>query len=131
MQRENLDETDLFRTFALRAAFQQPLVRWELSSYCTVKVTMTLCVIAPEIALTVTCVVAGAAGVVAAAWGAADDEQPVIAAVATTSRRAKRDPPARIDLRFRPANASSPTGPMNARVRPVRDWNKGRGRFAP
>jgi hypothetical protein len=27
---------------------------------------MTLCVIAPEIALTVTCVVAGAAGVVAA-----------------------------------------------------------------
>jgi hypothetical protein len=88
---------------------------------------MTLCVIAPEIALTVTLVVAGAAGVVAAAWGAADDEQPVIAAVATTSRRAKSDPPARIDLRFRPANANSPTGPMNARVRPTGDWNKWRG----
>jgi hypothetical protein len=88
---------------------------------------MTLCVIAPETALTVTCVVAGAAGVVAAAWGAADDEQPVIPAVATTSRRAKIDPPARIDLRFRPAKANSPTGPMNARVRPTGDWNKWRG----
>jgi hypothetical protein len=93
-------------------------------SYCAVKVTITLCVIDPEIALTVTCIVAGAAGVVVAACcGVADEEQPVIV-VATTSRRAKRDP-ARIDLRFRPANASSPTGPMNARVRPVRDWNKG------
>ena len=93
-------------------------------SYCTVKVTMTLCVIDPEIALTVTCVVARAAAVVVA--GVVDEEQPLIA-VATTSKRAKRDPPARIDLRFRPANASSPTGPTNARVRPVRDWNKGRG----
>ena len=83
---------------------------------------MTLCVIDPEIALTVTCVVAGTAGVVLAA-GVVDAEQPVIA-VAATSSRAKSDPPARIDLRFRPANASNPTGPMNARVRPVRDWNK-------
>jgi hypothetical protein len=85
---------------------------------------MTLCVIDPEIALTVTWVVAGAAGVVlAACCGAVDVEQPVIA-VAATSSRAKSDPPARIDLRFRPANASSPTGPMNARVSPVRDWNR-------
>ena len=60
-------------------------------SYCTVKVTMTLFVIDPEIALTVTCVVAGAGGVVVA--GAVDEEQPLIA-VATTSRRAKSDPPA-------------------------------------
>jgi hypothetical protein len=86
---------------------------------------MTLCVIAPEIALTVTCVVAGAAGIVVA--GAVDEEQPVIAAVDTTSRRAKSDPPARVDLRFRPANASSPNGPMNARVKPTGDWNKWRG----
>ena len=86
---------------------------------------MTLCVIDPEIALTVTCVAAGDAGVVACC-GVADEEQPVIV-VATTSRRTKRDPPARIDLRFRPANASSPTGPTNARVRPVRDLNKWRG----
>jgi len=94
-------------------------------SYCTVKVTMTLCVIAPEIALTVTCVVAGAAGVVlTACCGDVDEEQPVIVAVATTNRRAKSDPRARIDLRLRPANASSPAGPMNARVRPGRNWNK-------
>ena len=86
--------------------------------------TMTLCVIDPEIALTVTWVVAGAAGVVVV--GAVDEEQPVIA-VANTSRRAKSDPPARTDLRFEPANASSPTGPMKARVRPVRDWNKWTG----
>lgn len=86
---------------------------------------MTLCVIAPEIALTVTCVEAGTAGVVlAACCGDADEEQPVIAAVVITSRRAKRDPPARIDLRFRLANASRPAGPMNARVMPARDWNK-------
>jgi len=85
---------------------------------------MTLCVIDPEIALTVICVVAGAAAVVVA--GAVDEEQPLIA-VATTSRRAKSDPPARIDLRFRPANASSPSGPMNARVMPTVDWNKWRG----
>jgi hypothetical protein len=85
---------------------------------------MTLCVIDPEIALTVTCVVAGAAAVVVA--GAVDEEQPLIA-VATTSRRAKSDPPARIDLRFMPANANGPTGPMNARVRPAGDWNKWRG----
>ena len=86
---------------------------------------MTLCVIDPEIALTVTWVVAGAAGVVVA--GAVDEEQPVIAVATTSSRRAKSDPPARIDLRFRPANASNPTGPMNARVRPVRDLNKWTG----
>ena len=96
-------------------------------SYCTVKVTETLCVIAPEIALTVTLVVVGAAGVVAVACGTADDEQPVIAAVATISSRAKSDPPARIDLRFRPANVSSPTGQMNARVKLTGDWNKWRG----
>jgi hypothetical protein len=48
---------------------------------------MTLCVIDPESALTVTCVVAGNAGVVACC-GVADEEQPVIV-VATTSRRAK------------------------------------------
>lgn len=84
---------------------------------------MTLCVIDPEIALTVTCVVVGADGVVEA--GAVDEEQPVIAVA--TSRRAKSDPLARIDLRFRPANASSPTGPRNARVRSVRDWNKSSG----
>ena len=86
---------------------------------------MTLCVIAPEIALTVTCVEVGAAGVVlAACCGDAAEEQPVIAAVVTTSRRPKRDPRARIDLRFRLANASSPAGPMNARVIPPRDRNK-------
>jgi hypothetical protein len=85
---------------------------------------MTLCVIDPEIALTVTCVVAGAAGIVVD--GAVDEEQPVIA-VTTTSRRAKSNPLARIDLRLKPANASSPTGPMNARVRPVRDWSKWTG----
>jgi hypothetical protein len=56
---------------------------------------MTLCVIDPESALTVTCVVACNAGVVACC-GVADEEQPVIV-VAATSRRAKRDPPARID----------------------------------
>ena len=85
---------------------------------------MTLCVIAPEIALTVTCVEAGAAGVVlAACCGDADEEQPVIAAVVTTNRRAKRDPRARIDLRFRLANASKPAGPMNARGMRARDWN--------
>lgn len=87
---------------------------------------MTLCVIDPETALTVTWVVLGVGGVVA---GAVDEEQPVIAA-ATVSRRAKSEPPARIDLRFRPANASSPTGPMNAKVRPVREWNKGTERLA-
>jgi hypothetical protein len=86
---------------------------------------MTLCVIAPETALTVTCVEAGAAGVVlAACCGDADEEQPVIAAVATTNRRAKSVPPARIDLRFRPTNASRPAGPINARVSPALDWNK-------
>jgi hypothetical protein len=79
---------------------------------------MTLCVIDPETALTVTCVVTGVGGVVVV--GAVDEEQPVIA-VAATSRRATSEPPARIDLRFRPANASNPTGPMNARVRPVRE----------
>ena len=104
--------------------FRSPWLARALS-YCTVKLTMTLCVIDPEIALTVTCIVAGDAGVVACC-GVADEEQPVIA-VATTSRRAKSDPPARIDLRFRPANASSPTGPRNARVRSVRDWNKWTG----
>jgi hypothetical protein len=57
----------LFRAFAPRAAFQQPLDKWGALSYCTVKVTMTLCVIDPEIALTVTCVVAGVAGIVLAA----------------------------------------------------------------
>ena len=89
------------------------------------KVTKTLCVIAPEIALTVTCVEVGAAGVVlAACCGDADEEQPVIAAVVTTSRRAKRDARVRIDLRFRLANASRPTGPMKARVIPARDRNK-------
>jgi hypothetical protein len=88
---------------------------------------MTLCVIDPETALTVTWVVLGVGGVVVA--GAVDEEQPVIA-VATISRRAKSEPPARIDLRFRPANASSPTGPMNARVRPVRDRNKETERLA-
>ena len=86
---------------------------------------MTLCVIAPEIALTVTCVEVGAAGLVlAACCGDADEEQPVIAAVVTTSRRPKRDPRARIDLRFRLANASRPAGPMNARVMPARDCNE-------
>ena len=83
---------------------------------------MMLCVIAPEIALTVTCVEVGATGVVlAAGCGEADEEQPAIADVVATSRRAKRDPPARIDLRFRLANASRPAGPMNARVMPARD----------
>ena len=74
---------------------------------------MTLCVIDPEVALTVTCVVAGVTGVgvAAACCGAVDDEeQPVLAVATTSSRRAKSDPPARIDLRFRPANASNPTG---------------------
>ena len=87
---------------------------------------MTLCVIAPEVALTVTCVVAGVTGVGVgvACCEPVDEEQPVIAVATTNSRRAKSDPPARIDLRFRPANANSPTGPMNARVRPVRDRNK-------
>ena len=85
---------------------------------------MTLCVIDPEIALTVTCVVVGTDGIVVV--GAVDEEQPVIV-VAITTRTARSDPPARIDLRFRPANASSPTGLMNARVRPVRDWNKWTG----
>jgi hypothetical protein len=85
---------------------------------------MTLCVIDPEIALTVTCVVVGGDGIVVA--GAVDEEQPVIA-VATTSRIARSDPLARIDLRLRPANASSPTGLMKARVRPVRDWNRWTG----
>jgi hypothetical protein len=86
---------------------------------------MTLCVIEPETALTVTAVAAGAAGVVlAACCGDVDEEQPVIAAVVTTSRRAKRDPPARIDLRFKPANVSRPAGPINARVRPALDGNK-------
>jgi hypothetical protein len=93
-------------------------------SYCAVKVTITLCVIDPETALTVTGIAAGAAGVVLACCGAVDEEQPVIAAVVTTSRRAKRDPPARIDLRFKPANASSPAGQMNASVKPALDRNK-------
>ena len=106
--------------------FRQPLLARALS-YCTVKVTITGTVIAPETALIVTCVVEGPEAVVlAAACGVVDAEQPMIA-VAAISSRAKSDPPARIDLRLRPANASSPTGPINARVRLVRDRNKWTG----
>lgn len=86
---------------------------------------VTLCVIDPETALTVTGIAVGGGAVCCAAGD--EEEQPVIAAVATTSRRAKRDPPARIDRRFKPANASSPTGQMNAKVKPAVERSKWTG----
>ena len=77
--------------------------------------------IAPEVAVIVTFDVTfdvtGAAAMLAADCD--DAPQPVIPAAATKSRIAKNDPRARADLRFRPANVSSPTGPINERVTPV------------
>jgi hypothetical protein len=75
----------------------------------------------PETAFTVTGI---AAGVVLACCGVVDEEQPVIAAVVTTSRRARRDPLRGSIYASKPANATSPAGPMNVRVKPARDRNK-------
>ena len=75
--------------------------------------------IAPEVAAIVTLEVAGAAVMLAA--DCVDAPQPVIPAAATRSSRAKSDPRARTDLRLRPANVSSPNGPINERVTPARE----------
>ena len=86
---------------------------------------VTLCETAPEVAVMVTCDIVG---VGVGAMDAADcpEEHPE-SVPAATSRSASSDPrtrPDRIDLRFRPANVSSPTGPINARVTPAGEWNR-------
>ena len=78
----------------------------------------------------VTLVVFGVGVMVAAAAGDEEEEHPVIDAIAARSSRPNSDPPAsidrtdRTDLRRRPANVSSPTGPSNARVTPAAEWNE-------
>ena len=87
---------------------------------------MTLCVIDPEVALMVSCVTCGVTGAAVIA-AAGCEEQPVIAAAVTPSKRARSDPRTRAerkDLRLRPANVSSPTGPMKASVMPTGEWNR-------
>jgi hypothetical protein len=90
--------------------------------YCAVTATVTLCVIVPEVAVIVRFDVVGAA--VMLAGDCIGEEHPVTPAKVTKSRRAKNDPRTMIDRRLKPANVSSPSGPINERLMPAGEWNK-------
>jgi hypothetical protein len=79
-------------------------------------------VIVPEIAVIVRFDVVGAAVMLAA--DCIGEEHPATPARVTKSRRAKNDPRTMIDLRLKPANVRSPSGPINDRLMPAREWNK-------
>ena len=90
--------------------------------YCAVTAIVTLCVIVPEVAVIVRFDMVGAAVVLAA--DCIGEEHPATPTRVTKSKRAKNDPRAMIDLRLRPASVSSPSGPINERPMPAREWNK-------
>jgi hypothetical protein len=90
--------------------------------YCAVTAIVTVCVIVPEVAVIVRFEVVGVGVVVTG--DCIDEEHPVTPASVIKSRRAKSDPRTMIDRRLRPANVSSPSGPINERLMPAREWNK-------
>ena len=97
-------------------------LKHDAHSYCAVTAIVTLCVIVPDVAVIVRFDVVGAA--VMLAGDCIGDEHPAIPTKVTKSRRAKNDPRTMIDRRLRPANVSSPSGPINERPMPAREWNK-------
>jgi hypothetical protein len=92
--------------------------------YCAFTAIVTLCVIVPEVAVIVRfdVDVEDVASMLAA--DCIGEEHPATPARVTKSRRAKNDSRTMIDLRLKPANASNPSGPINERLMPAREWNK-------
>jgi hypothetical protein len=98
------------------------MLKHDTQIYSAVTAIVTLCAIAPEVAVIVRFDVVGAA--VMLVGDCIGEEHPATPASVTKSRRAKNDPRTMIDRRLRPANVSSPRGPINDRPMPAREWNK-------
>jgi len=97
--------------------------------YCAVTAIVTLCVIDPEVAVIVRFDAVGVGAGVMLDSDCCDEEHPAIPARVTKNRRAKNDPRARSERRFRPANDSNPIGPIKGRLMPAGEWKKPAGRW--